>query len=76
MRLSVPGPVSVSAPDGPVAIEAPKQRLLLAHLISRADRPVTLIEPLWGGSSGRGTTTRPRCGSPIPTAIRSPGPRP
>ncbi|ADD43529.1 transcriptional regulator, SARP family [Stackebrandtia nassauensis DSM 44728] len=53
MRFVVLGNVEVHGDDGPVAIDAHKQRLLLAVLLSRAGRPIpsdALVETLWHGN--------------------------
>ena len=51
MRFRVLGPVEVTADDGPLPLEGPKQRAVLAHLIVRANQVVpadALIDQIWG----------------------------
>jgi WD40 repeat protein/DNA-binding SARP family transcriptional activator len=51
VRFQVLGPLEVAGPDGPIALGAPKQRAVLAHLLVSANRVVpaeTLIDRLWG----------------------------
>ena len=51
MRFKVLGPVSVARDDGAIPLGGPKQRLVLAHLIVRANEfaPVdVLIDQVWG----------------------------
>ena len=51
MRFLVLGPVEVTAADGPLPLEGPKQRAVLAHLILRANQVVSadaLIDQIWG----------------------------
>jgi DNA-binding SARP family transcriptional activator len=38
MRFQVLGPLEVEADDGPVVLGGPKERLLLALLLTRPDR--------------------------------------
>lgn len=50
MRFAVLGSLEITGAAGPIDLRAPKQRLLLAILISRAGRPVSpdrLVELLW-----------------------------
>jgi DNA-binding SARP family transcriptional activator len=45
------GPLEVEADDGPVALGGPKERLLLALLLTRPNQVVpveTLVQGLWG----------------------------
>jgi WD40 repeat protein/DNA-binding SARP family transcriptional activator len=52
MRFQVLGPLEVGADDGPVALGGPKERLLLALLLTRPNQVVSveaLIRGLWGG---------------------------
>ena len=52
MRFQVLGPLEVEADDGPVALGGPKERLLLALLLTRPNQVVSveaLISGLWGG---------------------------
>ncbi len=56
VEFLVMGPLRVLTPDGPVEIRGAKERLLLAHLISRAGQVVTtaeLIDGLWGDDPPR-----------------------
>jgi DNA-binding SARP family transcriptional activator len=51
MEFRILGPLQVSAGDGALKVGGPKQRAVLAHLILRANRPVSvdlLIDGLWG----------------------------
>ena len=51
MRFQVLGPLEVEADDGPVVLGGPKERLLLALLLTRPDRVVSveaLVRGLWG----------------------------
>ena len=51
MRFGVLGPLEVEADDGPVVLGGPKERLLLALLLTRPNQvmPVeALIGGLWG----------------------------
>ncbi|HKO84608.1 MAG TPA: BTAD domain-containing putative transcriptional regulator, partial [Actinomycetota bacterium] len=51
MRFQVLGPLEVEADDGPVALGGPKERLLLAQLLTRPNQVVpveTLVRGLWG----------------------------
>jgi serine/threonine protein kinase/DNA-binding winged helix-turn-helix (wHTH) protein len=51
MEFRILGPLEVSAGDGAIKLGGPKQRVVLAHLILRANRPVPvdlLIDGLWG----------------------------
>ena len=51
MRFQVLGPLEVEADDGPVALGGPKERLLLALLLTRPNQVVSveaLIRGLWG----------------------------
>ncbi len=51
MRFRLLGPLTVSEDDGPIAIGGPKQRLVLAHLLLRANQTVPserLIDIVWG----------------------------
>jgi YVTN family beta-propeller protein len=51
MRFQVLGPLEVEADDGPVVLGGPKERLLLALLLTRPNRVVpveTLVRGLWG----------------------------
>jgi len=51
MEFRILGPLEVSAGDGALKVGGPKQRAVLAHLILRANRPVSvdlLIDGLWG----------------------------
>ena len=51
MRFRVLGPLEVEADDGPVALGGPKERLLLALLLTRPNRVVSveaLVRGLWG----------------------------
>jgi WD40 repeat protein/DNA-binding SARP family transcriptional activator len=51
MRFQVLGPLEVEADDGPVALGGPKERLLLALLLTRPNQVVpveTLVRGLWG----------------------------
>ena len=52
MQFRVLGPLEVEADGGPVVLGGPKQRLLLALLLARPNRVVSveaLIQGLWGG---------------------------
>lgn len=54
MKYAILGPLRVDGGLGPVTIDAPKQRLLLATLLVRANRPVpadTLFATLWPGGA-------------------------
>ena len=51
MRFQVLGPLEVEADDGPVVLGGPKERLLLAQLLTRPNQVVpiaTLVLGLWG----------------------------
>src|SRR4029079_16507066 len=51
MEFRILGPLEVSAGDGAIRLGGPKQRAVLAHLILRVNRPVSvdlLIDGLWG----------------------------
>ena len=51
MRFQVLGPLEVEADNGPVALGGPKERLLLALLLTRPNQVVpveTLVRGLWG----------------------------
>ena len=51
MEFRILGPLETSAGDGALKVAGPKQRAVLAHLILRANRPVSvdvLIDGLWG----------------------------
>jgi YVTN family beta-propeller protein len=51
MRFQVLGPLEVEADDGPVVLGGPKERLLLALLLTRPNQVVpveTLVRGLWG----------------------------
>ena len=51
MRFQVLGPLEVEADDGPVVLGGPKERLLLALLLTRPNRVVSveaLLRGLWG----------------------------
>jgi serine/threonine protein kinase/DNA-binding SARP family transcriptional activator/Tol biopolymer transport system component len=51
MEFRILGPLEVSAGDGALKVGGPKQRAVLAHLILRANRAVSvelLIDGLWG----------------------------
>ncbi len=51
MRYQLLGPLAASVDDGPIVIGGPKQRLVLAHLLLRANRTVPmdhLIDAVWG----------------------------
>ena len=51
MRFLVLGPVEVSGEDGPLSLGGRKQRLVLAHLVVRANSLVptdVLIDEVWG----------------------------
>jgi WD40 repeat protein/serine/threonine protein kinase len=51
MRFRVLGPLEVTTDDGPVSLGGPKQRVVLAHLIVRANQMVpanALIDQVWG----------------------------
>jgi DNA-binding SARP family transcriptional activator len=51
MRFKVLGPVSATREDEPIPLGGPKQRLVLAHLIVRANELVpadVLIDQVWG----------------------------
>jgi DNA-binding SARP family transcriptional activator len=51
MRFRVLGPLEVEADDGPIALGGPKERLLLALLLTRPNRVVpveALVRGLWG----------------------------
>jgi YVTN family beta-propeller protein len=51
MRFKVLGPLEVEADDGPVVLGGPKERLLLALLLTRPTQVVpveTLVRGLWG----------------------------
>src|SRR5215217_5639284 len=51
MRYRVLGPLEVKADDGPVVLGGPKERLLLAQLLTRPNQVVpveTLVRGLWG----------------------------
>src|SRR4029450_1572494 len=51
MRFQVLGPLEVEADDGPVVLGGPKERLLLAQLLTRPNQVVpveTLVRGLWG----------------------------
>jgi WD40 repeat protein/DNA-binding SARP family transcriptional activator len=51
MRFQVLGPLEVDADDGPVVLGGPKERLLLALLLTRPNRVVSveaLLRGLWG----------------------------
>ena len=51
MRFKMLGPVAASRDDGPISLGGPKQRLVLAHLIVRANELVpaeVLIDQVWG----------------------------
>jgi len=51
VRFQLLGPLAVSEDDGPIAIGGPKQRLVLAHLLLRANQTVPsdhLIDAVWG----------------------------
>ena len=51
MRFQVLGPLEVEADNGPVALGGPKERLLLALLLTRPNRVVSvdaLVRGLWG----------------------------
>jgi hypothetical protein len=51
MRFHVLGPLEVEADDGPVALGGPKERLLLALLLTRPNQVVpveALVQGLWG----------------------------
>ena len=51
MRFQVLGPLEVEADDGPVALGGPKERLLLALLLTRPNQVVSvdaLVRGLWG----------------------------
>jgi serine/threonine protein kinase len=51
MEFRILGPLEVEGPDGVLSLGGAKQRVVLAHLILRADRPVPidlLIDGLWG----------------------------
>ena len=51
MRFKVLGPLAVAQDDAPVALGGPKQRMVLAHLIVRANELVptdVLIDQVWG----------------------------
>jgi DNA-binding SARP family transcriptional activator len=51
MRFKVLGPVVATRDDGPIPLGGPKQRLVLAHLIVRANELVpaeVLIDQVWG----------------------------
>ena len=51
MRFRVLGPLEVEADDGPVALGGPKERLLLALLLTRPNQVVSveaLVRGMWG----------------------------
>jgi DNA-binding SARP family transcriptional activator len=51
MRFRVLGPLEVEADDGPLVLGGPKERLLLALLLTRPNQVVSLealVEGLWG----------------------------
>ena len=51
MRFQVLGPLEVEADDGPVVLGGPKERLLLALLLTRPNQVVpvdALVQGLWG----------------------------
>src|SRR5262245_2019119 len=51
MEFRILGPLEISAGDGALKVGGPKQRVVLAHLILRANRPVpvdVLIDGVWG----------------------------
>ena len=51
MRFAVLGPLEVSGEDGSVPLGGPKQRIVLAHLVLRANQVVPaehLIDAIWG----------------------------
>jgi DNA-binding SARP family transcriptional activator len=51
MRFGVLGPLEVEADDGPVVLGGPKERLLLALLLTRPNQVVSvdaLVRGLWG----------------------------
>jgi DNA-binding SARP family transcriptional activator len=51
MRFQVLGPLEVEADDGPVLLGGPKERLLLAPLLTRPNQVVSveaLVAGLWG----------------------------
>jgi DNA-binding SARP family transcriptional activator len=51
MRFKVLGPLEVEADNGPVALGGPKERLLLALLLTRPNQVVpvdALVQGLWG----------------------------
>lgn len=51
VRFQLLGPLVVSGDDGPIAIGGPKQRLVLAHLLLRANTTVPtdrLADAVWG----------------------------
>ena len=51
VRFRVLGPLEASADDGPIALGGPKQRVVLAHLLLRANQVVPsdrLIDAVWG----------------------------
>ena len=63
MEFRVLGPVEAIGPDGPLATGGRRQRLLLAHLLVRANQLVTtdaLIDLLWTKSRRRVPATRSR----------------
>src|SRR6187397_1174469 len=51
MLFRVLGPLEVDVGNGPVSLGGPKQRVVLAHLVLRANQLVpaeTLIDQVWG----------------------------
>jgi DNA-binding SARP family transcriptional activator len=51
MKFGLLGPVSISGDEGPVKLEGPRVRALLAYLLLHANKPVStaeLLEALWG----------------------------
>src|SRR6185437_4571402 len=51
MRFQVLGPLEVTRDNGPISLGGPKQRVVLAHLIVRANQMVpmdALIDQVWG----------------------------
>ena len=73
MRFQVLGPLEVETDDRAVVLGGPKERLLLALLLTRPNQvaPVeALIRGLWGEQPPRTAATSPP--TPAPARVRAP----
>jgi DNA-binding SARP family transcriptional activator len=60
MNFGLLGPVTISGDEGPIKLEGPRVRALLAYLLLHANKPVStaeLLEALWGDEYPRSGAT-------------------